>query len=171
MEKYQRLAPDMVSLLPGVFQERFNLNRDYLISLRNDNLLQNYYSEAGMGPLSGGRLRNTMHGDPGSGDDLHWGWESPACQARGHFLGHWLSAAARVQASTGDGELKVKLDHIISELSRCQEKNGGEWIGSIPEKYFRWTAEGNPTWAPQYVAHKMLMGLYDAYALADSAKA
>ena len=169
MEEYRPFSPETVELLPGVFQQRFNLNRDYVTSLRNDNLLQNHYFEAGLGPP--GKLRNTTHGDPGSGDDLHWGWETPTCEARGHFLGHWLSAAARIYASTGDAELKLRADFIVSELGRCQEKNGGGWVGSIPEKYLFWTSPNDKHWAPHYVLHKTLMGLYDMYAFADNARA
>lgn len=106
-----------------MFQHRFDLNRRYLMSLRSDNLLQNHYMEAG---LWGPRLKP---------EDCHWGWESPTCQLRGHFLGHWLSAAAHIYASTGDVEIKGKADRIVSELARCQGENGGEWAGSVPEKY------------------------------------
>jgi DUF1680 family protein len=122
------------------------------MSLRSDNLLQNYYMEAG---LWGPRTRS---------EDYHEGWESPTCQLRGHFLGHWLSAAARIYASTGDVEVKGKADRIVSELARCQEENGGEWVGSIPEKYLDWIARGKKVWAPQYTLHKTLMGLYDMVA-------
>ena len=123
MEKYRPFSPEMVRLLPGLFQQRFDVNRDYVASLWSDNLLQNHYSEAGLG--SRGPLRSTEQGDPGPGDDFHWGWESPTCEVRGHFLGHWLSAAARIQASRDDAELKLKADFIVAELGRCQEKNGG----------------------------------------------
>ena len=169
MQAFRPLSPGAVTLLPGVFHQRSNLNRAYVASLRSDNLLQNYYFEAGLGPP--GKLRNTTHGDPGTGDDLHWGWETPTSLVRGHFLGHWLSAAARIYASTGDAELKVKADFIVSELNRCQEKNGGGWVGSIPEKYLFWSSPDDKHWAPHYVLHKTLMGLYDMYALAGSALA
>lgn len=68
--------------------------------------------------------------------DMHLGWESPTCQLRYHFLGHWLSAASVLVAENHDRELKAKLDNIIDELARCQKLNGGHWIGLIPEKYF-----------------------------------
>jgi DUF1680 family protein len=48
-------------------------------------------------------------------------------------------------------------------LARCQEANGGEWLGSIPEKYLERIAAGSPVWAPQYTVHKTFMGLMDAY--------
>jgi DUF1680 family protein len=173
IKKYRRLAPGSVRLLPGVFQERFNLNRDYLIRLRSDNLLQGHHIEAGLGSRAHPRvqLRNTMYGHPRTGDGYHWGWESPTSNARGHFLGHWLSAAARVYASTGDAELKLRADNIVSELGRCQDKNGGGWVGSIPERLLLWSEPDDNHWAPHYVLHKTLMGLYDMYSLAGSEQA
>jgi len=157
-----------VKLLPSMFQHRFDLNRNYLVSLRTDRLLQNFYLEAG---LTSYVFRATSHGAPDSGDDWHWGWESPTCQLRGHFLGHWLSGAAKVYAATGDPELKGKADQIVSELGRCQKENGGEWIGSIPEKYLDWITTGKRVWAPHYTLHKTLMGLNDMVAFAGNEQA
>lgn len=168
---YHSFGLEQVQLLPGLFKDRFDLNLNYVMSLRDDNLLQNFYLEAGIKKHFHGALRVTAHGTPGAGDDLHWGWESPTCEIRGHFLGHWLSAAARLYQSTGSPEIKLKADHVVAELKRCQQKNGSGWIGSIPEKYLTWTAQGMPTWAPQYVHHKTLMGLYDMYAFAGSREA
>jgi DUF1680 family protein len=90
---------------------------------------------------------------------------------RGHFLGHWLSAAARIYAHNGDMEIKARADHIVAELGRCQHENGGEWVGSIPEKYLDWVARGKAVWAPHYVCHKTLMGLSDMATLAANAQA
>lgn len=168
MDAYHAVSPSDVKLLPSRFQTRETLNTQYLLSLKNRNLLQNYYLEA---RILSHQFRNTTHGDPGRGDDWHWGWESPTCQLRGHFLGHWLSGIARTYASTGDPLLKARVDQAISELARCQEQNGGEWAGSIPPDYLEWTARGQPTWAPHYVVHKTLMGLHDAYTLADNQQA
>ena len=141
-----------VKLLPGLIQQRVDLNRKYMLSLKTENLLQNFYQEAG---LWGPREKPA--------EDIHWGWESPTCQLRGHFLGHWLSAAAYLGANTGDQEVKGKADYIISELARCQKENGGEWAGSIPQQYMDWIARGKRVWAPQYTLHKTLMGLWDMY--------
>ena len=148
-----------VKLLPSLFERRAALNRRYMMSLTTENLLQNYYLEAGLW---------APRDDPG---EIHWGWESPTCQLRGHFLGHWLSAAAHLYANTGDPEVKGKADRIVSELARCQQENGGEWAGSIPEKYFDWIARGKRVWAPHYTVHKTLMGLFDMYALAGNEQA
>jgi DUF1680 family protein len=143
------MPPGAVQLLPSPFQQRFDLNLRYVMSLRSENLLQNHYLEAG--------LWDTRQQPEG----CHWGWESPTSQLRGQFLGHWLSAAARIYAHTHDAEVKAKADHIVAELGRCQAANGGEWVGSIPEKYLTWLAQGRPVKAPQYVLHKTLMGLHE----------
>ena len=120
------LAYRTARLLPGLFKKRFEINRRFMLSLTTPNLLQNYYLEAGLwAPM-------------GKPDDAHWGWESPTCQIRGEFLGHWLSAAAHIYAGTGDQEIKGKADLIVSEVRCCQEENGGEWAGPIPEKYMDW---------------------------------
>ena len=74
-------------------------------------------------------------------------------------------------ANTGDQEIKGKADFIISELARCQQENGGEWAGSIPEKYLDWVARGKRVWAPHYTLHKTLMGLWDMYAVGGNAQA
>ena len=79
MTPVMRALPlDAVRLAPGMFQQRFELNRKYLMRLTNDNLLQNFYGEAGLWSVSA------------QPEHIHWGWESPTCQVRGHFLGHWL---------------------------------------------------------------------------------
>lgn len=154
-----------VRVTGGVFRERMNTDRDYLLELDSRCLLQNFYLEAGI----------IMPGlqvvpDPNEAK-LHWGWESPTCQLRGHFLGHWLSAAAAFVASDNDFELKTKLDRIVAELARCQKLNGGEWAGSIPEKYMDRLSGSEYIWSPQYTMHKTLMGLVDAYRYAGSDQA
>lgn len=154
-----------VTILSGLFRERMETNRKYLMELDSQCLLQNFYLEAGIA-MPG--LQAV--GDPASAK-LHWGWEAPICQLRGHFLGHWLSAASALVANDNDMELKVKLDKIISELARCQRLNGGEWVGSIPEKYFEMLAKGQSTWSPQYVMHKTIMGLTDAYRFTGNTQA
>jgi DUF1680 family protein len=149
-----------VRLLPGEFQQRASLNRKYVVSLKNENLLQNFYLEAGLWTTT---FRMTSMGERGNGDDIHWGWESPTCQLRGHFLGHWLSAAAYIAAASGDAEVRGKADHVISELARVQKENGGRWAASIPEKYLFWLPVKKPVWAPHYTVHKTFMGLIDSY--------
>jgi len=158
-ETFTPLAWECVKLLPSIFQQRFELNRKYLMSLKNENLLQNFYLQAG------------LWNPPQKPEGCHWGWESPTSQVRGHFLGHWLSAAARIYAATGDAEIKAKADRIVSELARCQRENGGEWAGSIPPDYLDWIARGKFAWAPHYTIHKTFMGLQEMHALAGNEQA
>jgi DUF1680 family protein len=158
---FQPLPSANVRLLPSQFLDRTNLNRCYVMELRNDHLLQNYYLEAG---LWSPRHREGLA-------QMHGGWETPTCQLRGHFLGHWLSAAARLSAATGDAEAKAKADAVVAELARCQEENGGEWAGPIPEKYLDWTARGKHVWAPHYTLHKTLMGLQEMHSLTGNEQA
>ena len=145
-------------LLPGLFKERADVNRAYLMELKTENLLQNFYLEACV------RTDRDV-------TEMHLGWESPTCQLRGHFLGHWLSAASLLIAQNNDRELKAKLDNIIDELERCQKLNGGRWIGSIPEKYFENLEKNEYIWSPQYTLHKTLLGLYHSAMYAKNEKA
>ena len=130
-------------------------NRHYLMELQSDALLQNFYQEAG------------LHQNFGSKSMAHGGWEDPTCQLRGHFLGHWLSAAAMRYFETGDEELIAKAKHVVHELKKCQDENGGVWAASVPEKYFYWIARGKQVWAPHYNVHKTFMGLCDMYRYAE----
>jgi hypothetical protein len=157
-DTFRLLPSGSVTLLPSVFAQRAALNRRYVASLTVDGLLQNHRMEAGLWA-------------PRELAECYGGWESPTCQVRGHFLGHWLSAAARYWAKTGDQELKGGADYIVSELARCQQENGGEWAGSIPEHYLAWLARGKQVWSPQYVLHKTLMGLFDMYAVGGNQQA
>ncbi len=145
-------------LLPGLFKERADINRAYLMELKTENLLQNFYLEACI------RTDRDI-------SEMHLGWESPTCQLRGHFLGHWLSAASMLIAQNNDRELKAKLDNIIDELERCQKLNGGKWIGSVPEKYFQCLEKNEYIWSPQYTLHKTLLGLYHSAMYAKNKKA
>ncbi len=140
-----------VRLQEGEFLRREDANRQYLMKLENRYLLRNFLLEAGR--YSGrGMDMNAMGG-----------WEDPSCQLRGHFLGHWLSAAAIRYHETEDGELKAKTEAILKELVLCQRDNGGEWVCPIPEKYLYWIGKGKNIWAPQYNIHKLFMGLVDVY--------
>lgn len=147
-----------VRVLPGLFQQRMKLNEDYLMELDPGCLLQNFYLEAGIIPEGCQVLPEPEKAK------MHWGWEAPSCQLRGHFLGHWLSAAAVLCSAGNRPELEARVNHIVDELARCQQLNGGEWVGSIPEKYFAMMRPGRYIWSPQYTMHKTIMGLKDVYA-------
>ena len=67
-----------VRLLAGPFKEAQERDRKYLHDLDADRLLHNFRVTAGL---------------PSAAEPLG-GWESPNCELRGHFVGHYLSACA-----------------------------------------------------------------------------
>ena len=148
-----------VVLLDGELRRRERDNRAYMLRLTRENLMRNYMLEAGL--WSNAELEEGMHG----------GWESPTCQLRGHFTGHYLSAAAMIWHACDDPELKGRADAMVDDLARCQAEHRDGWAGSIPEKYLDWIARGKPVWAPHYTVHKTLMGLVDMAKLTGSAQA
>ena len=156
-ERLRTFRFDEVIIKNGLFHNRIDINRSYLKELDDTALLQNYYFEAGI------IIPGMMTVSEPEKTNLHWGWEAPTCQLRGHFLGHYMSAAAAVIANEKDEILEAKLRHIVSELRRCQLANGGRWAASIPEKYFEIMTTGVYIWSPQYTVHKLLMGLLDTY--------
>lgn len=147
----KELKGKAVQLREGELLRREEINREYLMKLQNRYLVRNYLLEAG------------RYSGRGMDPNAMGGWEDPSCQLRGHFLGHWLSAAALHYQESGDRELKAKAEAILDELVLCQEDNGGEWVCPIPEKYLYWIGKGKNIWAPQYTIHKLLMGLVDVY--------
>lgn len=148
-----------VRLWDGELRRREADNRAYMLRLSRENLMRNYMLEAGLW---------TAPYQPG---DIHGGWEAAVCQLRGHFAGHYLSAAAMIYAATGDPEIKGRADAMVADLARCQQEHGDGWAGSIPEKYLDWIARGKAVWAPHYTVHKTLMGLVDMAKLAGSQQA
>ncbi len=53
------------------------------------------------------------------------GWDEPGGLLRGHSTGHYMSALALAYASTGDAEIKAKLDEMVAELHKLQNKSQG----------------------------------------------
>ena len=100
-------------------------NRKYMMDLKSENLLLNYNLEAAATP------------PPFFPEGIHGGWEAQTCQLRGHFLGHWLSAAAmRVPRQRRRGKSRPRRDAIVHQLALCQEENvrpvGGGHPREIP---------------------------------------
>ncbi|MGY4769823.1 beta-L-arabinofuranosidase domain-containing protein (plasmid) [Kribbella sp. CWNU-51] len=164
-----RASGGRTTLSDGSARDRWLLNARYLRSLTADNLLRPYRAEAGLWSYSGSWGTTVGGGSPDGPETWHWGWESPTCELRGHILGHWLSAAARV--GEYDREVAARAAVIVDELAACQRANGGQWAGSIPTTYFDRLAAGRAVWAPHYVLHKTLMGLLDQYRIAGNEQA
>lgn len=156
---YHSLA-EKIKLTGGTALRQLRRDYEYLMELKEENLLFSYYTEAGLN----GKLAFVPKG-------LHGGWDAPLSHLRGTFTGHWLSAAAIIYQQIGDNRLKAKADYIVSEIGRCQKANGNGWAFSIPEKYLYGLKKGQPFFAPHYVCHKTMMGLLDMYLYAQNSQA
>ena len=137
---FNPVAPGSARLLPGELLQRYELNRRYLLSLRTETCCRTTTWR----PASGTRATGHRHplglgiADLPGARPRSWATGSRPRRAPGRWH--------------GDTEIKGKADHIVAELARCQAENGGEWAGSIPEKYLDWIARGKTVWAPQYVS-------------------
>ena len=116
----QTFALQEVKLKNGVFKNAQDVDLKYILALNPDKLLAPYLIDAGL-PLKAERYGN---------------WESSGLD--GHIGGHYLSALAMMYASTGNAELKQRLEYMIAELARCQAKNGNGYVGGIPQGKVFW---------------------------------
>lgn len=157
-----------VRLGPSPFLEAQITDLHYMLALEPDRLLAPFLREAGLRP------RQPSYGN----------WESSGLD--GHMGGHYLSALSLMFASTGDTEMKRRLDYMVAELKRAQDANGdGDmrgYVGGIPGGRAAWReiAAGhlhadnfsvNGKWVPWYNLHKLFAGLRDAYRYAGNADA
>ena len=93
------------------------------------------------------------------------GWDSGFI--RGHMAGHYLSAASRMAAATGDASFREKVDTMVAELAKCQDalKQDG-YLAAFPAGAFD-RLEGKPgnsggVVVPYYTIHKIMAGLLGA---------
>jgi hypothetical protein len=142
-----------VKLLPGsVFYDRQELHRTvYLASWEPDRLLFSYRALAGL-PQSGGAK-------------AYSGWDSGFL--RGHMAGHYLSAASRMAAATGDSKYRDRVNYMVAELGKCQDALGTGYLAGFSTAAFD-KLEGKPgsksdIVVPYYTMHKLLAGLLDAH--------
>ncbi len=154
-----------VRLLEGSpFKNAMDKDADYILSLDVDRLLHRFHANAGLSPKG----------------EVYGGWESEGLS--GHTLGHYLSAAAMMYASTGDERFKQKTDYAIDELERCQVARKTGYIGAIPnEDSIFWKVQHgiiktsgfdlNGGWSPWYTVHKVMAGLTDTYLYTGNEKA
>jgi hypothetical protein len=141
-----------VRLLDGPFRDAMLRDKALLLGMDPDRLLRNFLVTAGL---------------PTQAQPLG-GWESPTCELRGHFVGHYLSACSMMYASTGDEALKQRVDYMVAQLAKCQAAlpsqgyNPG-FLSAYPESWFDRVDAGKHVWAPYYTLHKIMAGLLDAY--------
>ena len=149
--RLQPFALTAVRLEDGPFRDAHRANAAYLKRLDPERLLHTFRINAGI----------PSHAEPLGG------WEAPAGELRGHFMGHYLSACALGYASAGDGELKRRGDLLVAALAECQARlNQGGYLSAYPVSFYDRLQKGDTyVWAPFYTMHKMLAGLYDMHTL------
>nr|WP_255456769.1 beta-L-arabinofuranosidase domain-containing protein [Pedobacter sp. HDW13] len=160
----QPFALSEVKLLESPFKRAQETDLKYMLSLNTDRLLAPYLREAGLTPKA-----------------LSYGnWENTGLD--GHIGGHYLSAISLMYAATGDVRLKERLNYMVAELAKCQNRNDDGYLAGIPGGKEIWkeikagnikssSFSLNGKWVPLYNIHKIYAGLYDAYAVAGNAQA
>ena len=134
----------------------------YLLALDADRLLAPYLKEAALPPKAAN----------------YTNWENTGLD--GHIGGHYLSALSYMYAATGNKEIETRMDYFLSELRRCQDKDG--YLCGVPNgrKIWKDIAEGNIKassfglnggWVPLYNIHKIYAGLRDAWLVAGRKEA
>lgn len=147
-----------VTLLDGPFKHAQDVNGKVLLEYDVDRLLAPFLKEAGLPKKA----------------ELFPNWEG----LDGHVGGHYLSALAMHYAATGNEECLRRMEYMIAELKRCQEKNGDGYIGGVPNGKPLWDEikKGNVNaiwkyWVPWYNQHKLYAGLRDAWMYAGNEEA
>ena len=137
---------------------------EYLLSLDSDRLLAGFRETAGLDMLG-----KTRYGG---------GWEDALIG--GHTMGHYLTAMAQAVGELPDSDarkakVKEKLDYIIAELEKCQDKIGTGFLfgarildkNNIELQFDNveksLTNIGTQAWVPWYTMHKIVAGLVDTY--------
>lgn len=158
-QKIKTFPVSEVRLTTGVFKNAESLDKCYLLGLNPDRLLAPYMKEAGLLPKA----------------ENYPNWENTGLD--GHIGGHYLSALSYMYASTGDAEIKARLDYFLSEMKRCQDASGNGYLCGVPGGKAIWKEikdgkiNANPfglnnRWVPLYNIHKTYAGLRDAYVVA-----
>jgi DUF1680 family protein len=151
-----------VRLLDGPFLEAQKRDEAYLLKLEPDRMLHNFRVNAGLEPKA----------------PIYGGWESVPMwadiRAHGHTLGHYLTAASLMFASTGHDEMKKRVDYIVGELKECQDAGKTGLVCAFPdnsEQIDNLVAGRRVVGVPWYTLHKIFAGLRDAYLFCNNAVA
>ncbi len=156
-EKISAFKISDVKLTESQFFKNQNADIHYILGLDADRLLAPYMKEAGLKPKA----------------ENYTNWENTGLD--GHIGGHYLSALSYMYAATQNPEIGARLDYFLSELKRCQDKDG--YLSGVPggRKIWQELHDGNiransfglnDRWVPLYNIHKIFAGLRDAYLIA-----
>ncbi len=154
--KMESFSINDVTLTSSSFKHAEDMDIRYLLGIDPDRLLAPYMKEAGLEPKA----------------ENYTNWENTGLD--GHIGGHYLSALSYAYASTGNTEIKTRLDYYISELKRCADASGDGYISGVSNgrKVWKEISEGdirassfglNDGWVPLYNIHKTFAGLRDGY--------
>lgn len=147
-----------VRLMDGPFKQIQELHRTGMVGhLEPDRLLFPFRKNA--------KLSQPIGVTSGYG-----GWDDAFIQ--GHYAGHYLTAAARMFAATGDTSFRDKANYMVSVLAECQKKLGGGYLSGFPASRFD-KLEANPRGGSveYYTIHKVLAGLVDVARYCDNKEA
>uniref|UniRef100_J3MFT4 Non-reducing end beta-L-arabinofuranosidase-like GH127 catalytic domain-containing protein n=1 Tax=Oryza brachyantha TaxID=4533 RepID=J3MFT4_ORYBR len=122
----------------GVYGRAQQTNLEYLLLLDADRLVWSFRTQAGL---------------PAPGKP-YGGWEGPDVELRGHFVGHYMSAAAKMWATTHNGTLAGKMAAVVDALHDCQAAAGTGYLSAFPAEFFDRFEAIRPVWAPYYTIHK-----------------
>ncbi|KAJ8452534.1 hypothetical protein Cgig2_000123 [Carnegiea gigantea] len=126
-------------------------NLEYLLMLDVDRLAWSFRKTAGL----------STPGTP------YAGWEASDVELRGHYL----SATAKMWASTHNKAVKKIMNALVSALKECQNKMGTGYLSAFPSEFFDRFEAIKSVWAPYYTIHKIMAGLLDQYKFACSSQA
>jgi hypothetical protein len=151
--KVEMFDAAQVKLLGGPFHERQEWHRTgYVGNLDVDRLLFPYRALAGIS-------------QPSPDVRGYDGWDQGFI--RGHMAGHYLSAASRLYAATGDVTFRDKANQLVDGLAECQDKLGTGHLAAFPEEVLDLLESqgksGHGIFVPYYTIHKVLAGLLDAH--------
>ena len=147
-----------IKLLESPFQHARDLNIDVLLEYDVDRLLAPYLKEANLTPKAPS-FPNWIALD-------------------GHVGGHYLTALAIHYAASGDIRCKERMEYMIAELKKCQDKHGNGYVGGVPNGANIWKEIENGNvgivfkyWVPWYNLHKTYAGLRDAWLYGNNEQA
>lgn len=143
-----------VRLTDGMFKKAMDLNRKVMDEMGPERVLHCFRLQAKL-PTSA---------KPFGG----WATPEPNGAFPGQYEGHYLSALATLTAHTGDPVLKERLDYMVGELAKCQAAMGGKYMFASPPEEFEPDRIDGVAW---YRMHKVMEGLYAAYAYGGNAQA
>lgn len=156
------LQTGQVQLLNGSYykqlQDLHEGTSGYLSFFQPDDLLYEFRKQAGLS-------------QPAGANDLGGFWEGDSNDfgfVRGHTAGHYLTAASRMYALTGNTTYLNNVNDIVTGLADVQTAfNNNGYLAALPESVFTVLENDQmsfPTaWVPYYTQHKIMAGLNDAH--------